>query len=188
MYTTLILIIFFAYSSTEAQTIIPVEESYKYIGTSGGYLGNNSSVYVKDVNNKLEKFLGTWTGSANGYNYEFTVTKRTIKFGAIKEDELVLHYTITDDQGSVLESTSGLSDDNPLVMKNGHMNELGSYVFSYNGMSTECGQSGDFYFNPSEFIKTSADVYLMVNGEIWPNCDTGPADQIFPQQWMIINK
>ena len=159
---------------------------YQYFHT--GYLVDSESVYVKDINNKLSKFLGTWTGSSDGKNYEFKVSNRTVNNGAIKKDQLVMHYKITDNNGNIIESTYDLSDDNPITLKQGYMEENENYVFSYSGKDTKCGQNGSIYFMISKSTPTVGNLFLQVAGRIYPNCDTGPADQIFPQQRMTISK
>ena len=167
--------------SCKAQHIIPVEDTYKYIGTEGGLLGDYDYVYVKDVNNQLAKFIGTWKGKYNNNSYEFRIMKITTDDGEVKEDELLMRYKITDTNGIILENTLLLPNDSPFIMKNGYIAKTGTYVFYYIGKEVACGQNGWFFFNTLSLSNnTKADVFLQVEGEMYPECTTGEAKQILP--------
>ena len=55
-----------------AQQIIPVENQINYINNEIEYPDNT---YIKDVNNVLGKYVGTWKGMYNTLNYEFIVSR-----------------------------------------------------------------------------------------------------------------
>jgi hypothetical protein len=175
--------------SCKAQHIIPIEEAHKFKGTEGGLLGENNYVYVKDVNNVLGKFIGTWKGTYNAKNYEFNVLKIITDNGEVKKDKLLMRYKITDSKGTVIDNTLALPNDSPYVMKNGYIAKSGSYVFSYMGKEASCGQSGWVFMRIlNNSNNQNAKLFLQVGGEIYPECTTGKAEQILPIDWIDLVK
>jgi hypothetical protein len=152
-------------------------------------LGDKDYVYVKDVNNILPKFIGTWKGVYNSKNYEFKIIKTTIDDGELKEDLLLMRYKITANNGSTIENTLSLPNNSPFVMQNGYVAKTGSYVFSYIGKNNACGQNGWVFMgilNNSNNKK--AKLFLQVEGENYPECTTGAAEQILPMEQMELVK
>lgn len=175
--------------SCKAQHIIPIEDTYKYKGTEGGLLGDNNYVYVKDVNNILPKFIGTWKGIYNSKNFEFRISKIITDNGEVKKDRLLMRYKIINNNGAIIENTLSLPNDSPYVMKIGYVAKSGSYVFSYIGKSNACGQNGWVFM---EILNNSnnkkAKLFLSVKGENYPECTTGTAEQILPMEQMALIK
>ncbi len=187
IFLTLILLSFFDVSC-KAQHIIPIENTHNYIGSNAGYMGNHDYVYVKDINSILPKFLGTWKGHMGSSTFEFVISKRTTDDGELKQDELLMRYKITDVNSNVIENTLSLPNDSPFVLKNGYIAETGSYVFSYIGRNNKCGQNGWVFFNQTKNTTNKAKLFLSVQGESYPICDTGPAEQILPLDWIELTK
>ena len=175
--------------SCKAQHIIPVEDGHKYVATEDGFMGNKEYVYVKDINNILNKFLGTWKGIHNAKNYEFKITKTTTDDGELKEDMLLMRYKITSNNGSVIENTLSLPNDSPFVMQNGYVAKSGSYVFSYIGKNVACGQNGWVFMGVlNNSNNKKAKLFLSVKGETYPECTTGAAEQILPMEQIELIK
>ncbi|EMY82226.1 hypothetical protein pgond44_03278 [Psychroflexus gondwanensis ACAM 44] len=170
--------------SCKAQ-IIPVEEHREY---KKNEIEIPDCAYLKDVNNILPKFIGTWKGNYNSKSYEFKVTMHTKSFLGIQKDELLMRYKITDANGTLIESTLSLPNDSPNILKNGYVAETGSYVFSYIGRNGACGQNGWVFMNPYFDTNNKARLFLSIEGEIYPECSTGPADQILPTDWITLTK
>lgn len=78
--------------SCKAQ-IIPIEEDINYRTNE---IEIPDGAYIKDVNNLLDKFIGTWTGTFDNKSYEFGITKQTVSFLGISIDRLIIKYVITD--------------------------------------------------------------------------------------------
>jgi hypothetical protein len=60
--------------------------------------------YVKDINNLLNKYVGTWKGSLEGKNYEFNfIKKENVERGSsgIRWDRLIGRVKITNQNGIV---------------------------------------------------------------------------------------
>jgi hypothetical protein len=178
----LITIVIFTCISCSAQHIIPVEDAYLKIGSEGGLMGNHSQVYVKDINNVLPKFIGTWKGTNNGINYELFIEKITTDDDVdFKEDELLLRYKVISNRGNLIVDTSNLPKESKYVMKNGYLAETGSYVFNYIGIDFACGQNGSFFVISRDGSVNKLTVYLQIRGEKF-NCNTGETQQILPTE------
>lgn len=173
----------------KAQHIIPVEEGYKYVNSEEGIMGNHNYVYLKDINNLLSKFTGTWKGNYNGNIIEVVINKKTVDDGELKEDLLLMRYKITEANGAVLENTLTLPDSSPFVLKNGYVSKTGSYVFNYIGRDSECGQNGNLHFiilKNSNSLK--AKMFLSVRGETTDNCTLEKGKQVLPIELIDLNK
>lgn len=144
--------------------------------------------YIKDINNVLPKFVGAWKGSFNDKNYEFEITKETISYLGIKEDQLLMRYKITDNLGNEIENTLSLPNDDGYVMQNGYINKNGGYVFSYIGREVACGQNGVVYIGLYKTNSNKMFLRLSPNGEMYPECITGEAEQILPLDWIDLTK
>ncbi|MEZ7494239.1 hypothetical protein QO206_02000 [Leeuwenhoekiella aequorea] len=166
--------------------IIPVEQHHCYYKKNGIEIPDGA--YLKDVNNLFTKFLGTWKGSYNSNFYEFRIVKNTKSILGIQKDELLMRYKITDANGNLTENTLSLPNDSPFVLKSGYIAETGSYVFSYIGRNNKCGQNGWVFFNQTKNTTNKAKLFLSVQGESYPICDTGPAEQILPLDWIGLTK
>lgn len=184
----LIAVFLFSMGSCKAQHIILVEDAYKYKGTEGGLLGDHDYVYIKDVNNVLTKFVGTWKGTYQSKNFEFRIVKNTRDNGEVKKDALFMRYKITDSNGNVIEDVLSLPNDDPYVMQNGYVERSGGYVFSYIGRDMACGQNGWVFASLYGANNDKMQLFLAVEGENYPECTTGTAEQILPTALMELIK
>ena len=124
-------------------SILPLEESYKYVnGGMPRYI-----TYIKDVNNTLDKFIGTWQGVHNNREFVFKIEEVTTTFFDLKEDQLIIRYEIKENN-TVLENTMNIADiDNFLVIKGHYLSEQGSYALTYVGREGNCGQMGTIFID-----------------------------------------
>lgn len=182
-----ILATLFIIFSCKAQHIIPVEEAVNYRNTEGGLLGDRDYVYVKDVNNLLDKYVGTWKGTYNNKNYEFKIVKITTDDGELKKDLLLMRYKITDSSGTVLANTLNLPNTSYYVIRGSYLASSGGYKLSYIGLNSECGQNGTIYISAYGANNTKLQLLLMVRGEIH-DCTTGVAEQVMPTDSMELVK
>ncbi len=140
--------------------------------------------YIKDVNNVLGKFVGTWKGDYNNKNYEFKIIKYTVDNIGLKfkEDLLLIRYKIVEANGKVLENTLDLANDSPYVIHGSYYdNRDGGYVLYYQGRAHKCGQNGDLFISTYGTNDTKLQLFLSVNGEMHSNlCPNGAAQQILP--------
>ncbi len=179
-----IIVIFFTIFSCKAQTIILVEDFENY----DRELPDN--VYVKDVNNLLDKYVGVWKGTYLNKNYEFRIIKITdndIKL-QYKEDKLLIRYKITDNVRNELVNTLNLPNDNKYIINGKYLANSGGYLLNYLGLKGECGQNGDVYISIYDTNNIKMKLYLQVDGEIYLNCTTGAVEQILPTSWIDLTK
>ncbi len=170
--------------SCKAQ-IIPIEEEVYYIDNQ---IEVTEGTYFKDVNNLLDKFVGTWTGVYDNKNYEFIITETTIQTEVtlISYDELRIRYKITDASGTVIEDTTQLPNDSFYVINGTYMSQTGSYISSYNGYESNCGQSGDVYISVSN--STLGEMWLFLFPDVKPRYSDCTVEQVLPTDTMILTK
>lgn len=171
--------------SCKAQHIIPVEKAVEYRNTDEGLMGDKNYVYVKDINNLLDKFVGTWKGIYDNKNYEFKVQKITEDDGELRKDLLLMRYKITDASRNTIENTLNLPNDNMYVIRGEYLAKTGSYVLDYMGKKGECGQNGTIFMSAN---KNKLKLGLYVSGEIYPECTNQPAEQILPVNGIELTK
>lgn len=139
--------------------IVPVENLIQYMDSEEGL--PEGTTYVKDVNNLLDKYVGTWAGMYANKQYEFyiiKITKQSSSGSGILYDELNLYYKITQN-GEVIEDTTslmpnyqnntgGLIQQVPdFMLATGDLLMNRTYTFNYNGRNADCGQFGTIYIS-----------------------------------------
>lgn len=168
--------------------IVPIEEQEQYVEN----LDNDDdaqipdNLYYKDVNNLLDPYVGTWTGSYNTFTIEIVIEKVTTTFYGIMSDELHIGHKVLNN-GIEIANTLNLPNDSPEVMKGIYFNEQGQYLVSYI-YNLDCGQVGTVYIklrnNPNEMS-----FFMYPTGEIDvdPSQCTGPT-QILPTSGIILTR
>lgn len=166
--------------SCKAQ-IIPVEEHINYLDNE---IEIPDGSYIKDINNKLGKFVGVWKGVYNNRNYEFRVSKvvHTSKIRDLKIDKLKIKYKITEMNGDVVEDTTGIIGDSYLIITGLYLSSSGAYVLYYQGRDSSCGQNGDLFINLMHNTIDKMVVYKagLQEHTIEGDCPNGEAEQYFP--------
>ncbi|WP_092735736.1 DUF6705 family protein [Riemerella columbipharyngis] len=121
-----------------AQRTISLAQAYEYFKSPNGIPEDVS--YVKDTNNDLNKFIGTWKGNYDGKTYIFRFIKK-IKSGEydIKWDYLVGKLKVTDNKGNILYNTFSLDDDKTYF--SGTYLQHQSYIMDFI-VNTYCNDSG----------------------------------------------
>ncbi|EFT35114.1 hypothetical protein RAYM_06297, partial [Riemerella anatipestifer RA-YM] len=98
--------------------------------------------YVKDVDNRLDKFVGIWKGTYNGKIYTFKFNKR-IKYGSGKglyRDLLIGRMQVQDSNGKVTYSTLSERNDDKIYF---HGDNFQRNIYMMNLIiNTECNDSG----------------------------------------------
>lgn len=172
------------------QVIIPVEKQIEYENDEIEYPDN---VYLKDVNNLLDRYVGTWKKTQNNKTYEFYVIKVTREsnneYIQFKKDELEIRYRITNNTTSdVIVDTTNLNDS-PYVIDGKHFNLRKSvYFLDYIGFDTNCGQNGTIVIEvPPTNNFTTMKLFLSVYGE-QGDCPGGAVPQILPTEVITLTK
>ncbi len=126
---------------------LAVELVANYVDNDAGF--PEHVTYVKDINNVLNKYVGTWKGIYNSKNFEFRIVKYTTPYiDNFKEDILLMRYKITNGSSTV-ENTLSLGNTNNLVINGIRMTANGGYILYYSGPNSNCGQAGDIYISIS---------------------------------------
>lgn len=150
--------------------------------------------YVKDTNNRLDQFVGTWKGSYNGKSYEFRFVKK-IKYGnyAVKWDQINGNIIIKNNDGQII-----YDDTDPFVSIEpnlwginfqGRVYELG---FSNIITNTYCNDSGSVYIEISKTDQNKMSLFFYRNsGGLYdptkcPNYETYVP--VLPTAKIILNK
>ncbi len=169
--------------------VLPVEElKDNYIFENRGLL-DDGITYVKDVNNKLDKFVGIWNGTFEGIDYKVKIDKYTKQNedSNIRHDKLIMRYEMSTGS-SIILSTIQLPNSNVLVNKGYYLNNDTSYMFIYLGEQRRCGQKGYIFVslsntNTMNFLYTRSGHAL--DGRLCPR----PAEDVLPNgKRIILNK
>ncbi len=176
-----ILAMLFVVFTLKAQMIIPVEDFYKFDQPE---LPENS--YIKDVNNVLDKFEGTWKGTYDNKNYEINIVKSTFNNVKLKykKDRLLLRYKITDINNKILKNTLNIPDTDTDVVKGAKFVESGGYELGYYG-DVDC-KHGDIYIT----MKPNATKMFFIFLE-WGNsydCNPQYPKVLMPTEFITLTK
>lgn len=105
------------------------------------------ATYIKDVNNLLDKYVGTWKGTLNGKNYELNFVKRE-NFGFsenLKRDRLIGRVKITNSSG-VIEYDNFIKQDNETdFFGDNFQKDLKVYLMRFAGSKIGCIDYGYTY-------------------------------------------
>jgi hypothetical protein len=174
--------------SCNAQQIIPIEKIIDYRRTETGL--PEGLIYLKDVNNLLDKYVGIWKGTYDSKKYEFRITKFTETRERVKEDILLIRYIITEANGTEIENTTMLPDNNYLVVRGDYI-DRSSYLLTYIGKKGNCGQSGTIFISTSiksnynQMLLSLEPEQMLISAK---DCPNGRAQQIIPHEQIILSK
>lgn len=169
-----------------AVNIIPLENKFDYHEYE---MEIPDGAYFKDVNNKLDPFVGTWLGNYNGNTIELFVVKylynSTIR--PLSIDELLIRYKITDSNGTVIVDTTDLPNDSSYVIDGTYfLKNSDVYELSYGGF--ECGQRGDLLIAVVN-NGTQMNISLEPSLEFYcPENNNQPAPQVLPTEVITLDK
>ncbi|WP_370895284.1 DUF6705 family protein [Chryseobacterium gossypii] len=101
--------------------------------------------YVKDVNNLLNKYVGTWQGTLNGKSYEFNFVKKE-NFGEyLKADRLIGRLKITDSNGVIEFDNFSKPDESTRFWGDNFQKDLKAYMMYFSGGKLGCIDYGYAY-------------------------------------------
>ena len=111
-------------------------------------IGNNitqNTIYLKDTDNSLNKFEGTWKGDYNGKIYEFRFNKK-IRFGENPQKDIILgRFIVTDSSGNVIYNTINKPDSETGLKGINFQSDKKIYQLNYTETRGECGITGIAY-------------------------------------------
>ena len=97
---------------------------------------------------------------------------------------IIVRYKITDSNGTIIENTINLPNDDIYVIKGSYLNKYKTtYVLYYQGRDSNCGQSGDLFIEVFGTNDTQMQLFLelerdLIDGYDCPNGTT----QILPTE------
>ncbi|WP_152560987.1 DUF6705 family protein [Flavobacterium sp. ASV13] len=174
--------------SCKAQSIQPIEKAIDY-RRAGGIPDN---IYLKDVNNLLTKYIGTWKGTYQDKNYTLYITKATSKYETITWDMLLIRYLITTSNGNVLENTQNLPDNNTYIIEGSYFGkDLAVYALDFTGKNAMCGNAGTIFIRTKNATNTLMSFGFepnktMISEDTCPGFKT--AELTFPKDGLMLTK
>ncbi|WP_439480674.1 DUF6705 family protein [Chryseobacterium aquaticum] len=139
----------FATISCSAQNTMSLEDAAIYPEQPDGRMLPPNTTYLKDINNSLNKYVGTWRGNLNGKKYEYNFIKKVNDGsvdGKVRRDRLVGRLRITDSNGNILYNTFTEPDDNNTnFFGKNFQPDLKAYMIYFVGNSIGCAEYGDVY-------------------------------------------
>lgn len=124
--------------------------------------------YVKDINNSLNKYVGTWKGYRDGKNYEFNFIKKENVGENQKWDMLVGRVKITNANG-VVEYDNFYKTDSELEIKFGGFNfqkDLKAYMMNFSGGKLGCIDYGYSYLRIKPETPNNMSILFLPDNDI----------------------
>lgn len=149
-------------------------------------------IYLKDTNNRLNKFVGTWKGTyIDGRTYEFHFTKKENDGGWFNEkfwDRLKGRLLVKNSNGQVLFNTLNLSDQDALFSGYYFDKDLIKYQMSFTA-NAECNDKGYVYLSfPNPNNLNHIKLVFMQDLDIASNCPSGYKTVIPDAKDIILTK
>lgn len=141
----IILVLFGSFNQLTGQSTISLEQALTLDINGQDY--PDELTYVKDVNNRLDSFVGIWKGNDNGRLYEIHFIKKTAYLkttGGVAWDRLLGRILVKDSvTNNIIYNTLDLNDDykTPLWGKNFGGSKMYSMLFG--GPENGCYDYGD---------------------------------------------
>lgn len=142
----IIIIILVLYSQKLFSQVISLEDAFNYEINNQPYPPGTS--YVKDINNRLDSFVGTWKGSHNGRLYELRFTKKeNWNFGitgpGVNWDVLIGRILVLDSisGGTIYNTLSTI--DNLTYFTGDNFCGTKVYCMNFYGLENGCYDYGD---------------------------------------------
>ncbi|PQJ31410.1 hypothetical protein BST92_05510 [Nonlabens arenilitoris] len=182
----LILILTIYTNPLKAQDVIMSLDTFTIYADDDGSSIPDDITYIKDVNNRLDPFVGTFTGIYAGKIYTFVISKYKDPSDGVAIDVLNIKYKIEDSNGVSLAQTLNIPDKSYDITGQRFTSE-GFYTATYVGFDG-CAQAGTFSMvlsdttNLPTITPNQLTVYLDPARELLTNdeCPNGASPHIFP--------
>ncbi|WP_028123628.1 DUF6705 family protein [Epilithonimonas tenax] len=129
--------------------------------------------YIKDINNSLSKYIGTWIGNYNGKTYELQFKKILDEDFGVKSDMLKGRMRIKDSNGNIVYDTFNESDDAKTKFSGfGFQPNLKYYMMHFVGNSPfACGEMGYVYLGIKPETPNVMTIRMIQDADIvWGEC------------------
>lgn len=159
------LILFFLLNlSINAQNTISLDQAYQYINSTEGIPDNVS--YIKDINNKLDPFIGIWKGSYDNKVFEIKFEKK------INDGNSDLFWDRLYGRLLVKNSINGAVVFNSMSNNLADTGVMSGFTFQRNTYmldfvyKSECNDVGMVYIEKSNNIPNSITLYFNRNSNL----------------------
>ncbi|MFP3834874.1 DUF6705 family protein [Chryseobacterium sp. SIMBA_028] len=170
MRNRLIILGMFAVFSCKAQVISLEQVSQCESGNCPEYTS------IKDINNRLDKYVGTWKGSyTDGRLYEFQFIKKIgySRWGGKPRDLILGRIQIKKTDGTLILNSLNASDSNASIKGLEFDKSLIKYQMYYSG-NAECNDKGYVYlFFPDPNNLNQMKLTFMQEPDIIVSCPSG---------------
>lgn len=132
--------------SCKAQQIYPLRT----------YIDIPENSYLKDTNNELQDYVGTWKGTWNNKTIFLTFKKVNNNYNSTLKyykDYLIGKFIVKDVNGNVLFDNTNLSDDYAKIRGFGFIKNMDKYLISYIDPDL-CHTTGSIRINFTDTSKT----------------------------------
>lgn len=156
----LLLLLTISCRSYTQQTIVPIR-TYTDIPENAGY-------YVKDTNDELQAFVGTWRGTWNNKTLLITFSKIINKYDTsfkYNRDYIVGKFKTLDSTGNILFDNTSLSDNDAKIEGIGFQNITDNYIMSYTDNDL-CGLGGTVYITFANANKTQVNISFQQRSQV----------------------
>ncbi|WP_454059746.1 DUF6705 family protein [Elizabethkingia ursingii] len=123
--------------------------------------------YLKDIDNSLNKFEGTWKGESDGKIYEFRFIKKS-KYGENPARDIIIgRLIVKDSSGNIIYSTINKPDDETGLLGLNFQKNQKTYLIYYTGKNNICGDQGtlNIYFKDPNNLR-EMNLFLLGSGDI----------------------
>ncbi|WP_100076290.1 DUF6705 family protein [Chryseobacterium camelliae] len=131
------------------------------------------NAYLKDTNNELIAYEGTWKGTWDNKTIYITFKRITNKYNEnlkYYKDYLIAKFKVLDPNGNILFNNTTLTDENAKVWGGKFRKEDDKYSLIYNDEDL-CNTSGSIYINFTDSTKTKlAWKYILHSNFISSDC------------------
>jgi len=147
-----------------AQNTISLDQAYQYINSTDGIPDNVS--YIKDINNKLDPFIGTWKGSYDNKIFEIKFEKKINDGNSdLFWDRLYGRLLVKNSiNGAVLFNSMSNNLADTGVMS-GFTFQRNTYMLDF-VYKSECNDVGMVYIEKSNNIPNSITLYFNRNSNL----------------------
>jgi hypothetical protein len=181
-----VLLIIFSCKAQNTATLLQMEECRNRPNrASEGCPDLKDVIYVKDSDNRLDKFVGTWKGNFNGKVIELKLEKKE-DFGNndVKWDRLIGKIRVKDSQGNVIFDSfqNPENDANPY----GYNFQRSVYEMRFNGKD-ECDDYGTVFIEIQSVPVNGTKMRLFYSrdGDV---IDTTTCPTLLPEDWTELTK
>ncbi|WP_143884486.1 DUF6705 family protein [Chryseobacterium binzhouense] len=169
--------------SCQAQTTITLDQAATYLDSPNGIpIGTK---YVKDVDNRLNTYEGTWKGTFESKQIELKLEKK-IDFGnySVKWDQLIGKIRIKDGQGNILYDSFQNPEDN--ADPYGYNFQHTVYEMRFRGKSG-CVDGTIYLHTPTLTLSggSTMKIFFYPNGDA---IDTPTCPKLLPLTWADLTK